>query len=121
MPRMDTTGFQVSRQAGTSAGVHVLKVRGALTSASAPAFQAAVEAVTEARLVIDMTEVPHVDSMAIGGLVRAYVACQKTKKRLAFVGMNHRVKNVLALTGVEELFDAYATVGEAEAAITQAN
>jgi anti-sigma B factor antagonist len=118
MPRMDTTGFQISGRAGERAGVHVLSVRGALTSASAPAFQAAVAGVSEPRLIIDMAEVPHVDSMAIGGLVRAYVSCQKSGRRLALAGLNHRVKNVLVLTGVEELFEAYPTVSEAEAGIS---
>ena len=54
---------------------------------------------------------------SIGGLVRAYVHCQKSGRRLAFVGVTPRVSNVLRLTGVEPLFDSYATLGEAESAV----
>lgn len=117
MRGMNNPPFRVTGQAGSRDGLHILHVSGALTSATAAEFHSAVVAVTAPRLVIDMSEVSHIDSMAIGGLVRAYVACQKSGRKLALAGLNHRVKNVLNLTGVEPLFDTYATIGEAEAAL----
>ena len=38
---------------------------------------------------------------------------------MALVGLNHRIQNVLHLTGVGPLFDTYATVAEAEAGLSQ--
>ena len=55
--------------------------------------------------------------MAIGALVRAYVFCNKSGRKLMLVGMNHRVRNVLHLTGVDSLFDTYASIAEAESAL----
>ncbi len=55
--------------------------------------------------------------MAVGALVRAFVSCNKAGRRLALVGLNHRVKNVLQLTGIDPLFEIYPTVREAEEAI----
>ena len=69
------------------------------------------------RLIVDLTEVPMMDSVAIGALVRAFVTCHKSGRKLALVGMNHRVDNVLRLTGIAPLFDTYATVAEAEQAL----
>ena len=114
---MEPASFGITARAGTSAEVRVLMMYGALTNDSLPAFQKAVAEVTEPRLIIDMAAVPHVDSIAIGGLVRAYVFCQKAGRRLALAGLNHRVKNVLALTGVEVLFETYPSVILAEQAI----
>jgi anti-anti-sigma regulatory factor len=36
---------------------------------------------------------------------------------LALVGLNHRVHNVLHLTGIAPLFDTYDSVSEAEAGL----
>jgi hypothetical protein len=34
------------------------------------------------------------------------------------VGLNHRVRNVLQITGVDPLFDIYAAVADAEASLS---
>jgi anti-sigma B factor antagonist len=108
--------LQVAGRAGSSPNVHVLTLKGAITSTSAPVFQEAVRAVTAPRLILDLTEVPSLDSMAIGALVRAFVSCNKSGRKLLLVGLSHRVKNILQITGVDPLFDTYATVSEAESA-----
>ena len=51
------------------------------------------------RLIIDLTDTPSLDSMAVGTLVRAYVSCQKAGRKLVLVGLNYRVKNILQITG----------------------
>lgn len=56
--------------------------------------------------------------MAVGALVRAYVSCSKSGRKLAFVGLNHRVRNVLQIVGVDPLFDTYPTISEAESALS---
>ena len=118
MPRMSTGSFQIAGRAGTSAGVHILSVKGAITHATSAALQEAVNAATAKNLIIDLTEVPSVDSMAVGALVRVYVSCAKGGRKLAFVGLNYRVRNVLQIVGVDSLFDAYATIPEAESALS---
>lgn len=117
MRAMTNEPFQVLGKSGAHAGVQVLTARGPITFASSSTLVDAVLAVTEARLVIDLSDVPSVDSMAVGALVRTYVHCQKSGRRLAFVGLGPRIKSVLHLTGVEPLFDTYGTVAEAEAAM----
>lgn len=111
--------FQVNGKQGARSGVHILTAKGPTTFASSAALVEAVLAVTAPRLIIDLTDVPSVDSMAVGALVRSYVHCQKSGRRLAFVGMGPRISNVLRLTGVDPLFETYATVSEAEAALAR--
>ena len=109
--------FRVVRQPSTKADQTILTLKGAMTSASAAAFVEAIAAVASPQLILDMTEVPFVDSMAVGSLVRAFVSCHKSGRKLALVGLGHRVQNVMHLTGIGPLFDVYATVPEAEAAL----
>jgi anti-sigma B factor antagonist len=118
MPRMPGESFQVAGRAGTNAGVHILSVKGAITHSTSPALQQAVGGVAAPSLIIDLSEVPSLDSMAIGALVRVFVSCNKSGRKLAFVGMNHRVRNVLQITGVDPLFDTYLTIPEAESALS---
>jgi len=117
MAPMSGNAFQVSGRGGASGRVHILQVTGAITHASAAAFQEAVRAVESPGVVLDLSGVPSVDSMAVGALVRAFVFCNKAGRKFALVGVNHRVSNVLRLTGVDSLFDTYATVAVAEAAL----
>jgi len=118
MPAMPYEPFRVIPQRGAVEGLQILFAKGPITHESSPTLVEAVLAVNDRRLIIDLSEVPSLDSVAIGGLIRAYVHCQKSGRRLAFVGMTPRVTNVLRLTGVEPLFDSYATIGEAESAVS---
>jgi len=108
--------LQVASRDGSNPNVHIVSLKGSITHASSPAFQDAISTSHKPRLIIDLSEVPSVDSMAIGALVRAYVSCQKTGRKLALVGLNHRIRNILQITGVDPLFDVYPTISDAEAA-----
>jgi anti-sigma B factor antagonist len=119
MRAMPNEPFRVVQQASKHEGQSILLLKGAFTSASSGAFNEAVAATDSPRVIVDMTDVPLVDSMAVGSLVRAFVSCHKSGRKLALVGLNHRVHNVLHLTGVAPLFDTYATMAEAEASPSQ--
>jgi len=109
--------FQVTGRAGANGSVHVVSVRGCITHSTSSAFHEAVQAVTTPRLILDLSEVPTFDSMAIGALVRVYVSCNKCGRKLALVGLNRQLQNVLRITGVEALFESYPSIAEAESAL----
>jgi len=115
---MPADSFQVTGRAGASASSHILAVRGAITTLTAPAFVEAALAASEPVLIIDLSDAPSVDSMAVGALVRVFVSRNKSGRKLALVGLNHRVINVLKITGVDLLFDSYPAVLEAESALS---
>ena len=114
MRGMSSESFRVVSQLSSSAGLQILVLKGAFTSGASAIFVDAVAAADAPRLILDLTEVPMVDSMAVGALVRAFVSCHKSGRKLALVGLNHRVHNVLHLTGIAPLFDTYDSVSAAE-------
>ena len=114
---MPAQPFEVSHRTGSLATVQIITVKGAITFATSPAFQDAIAVATAPRLIIDLTDVPSVDSMAIGTLVRAFVSCHKTGRKLVLVGLNFRVKNILQITGVDPLFEIYQSISEAQGAL----
>ena len=111
---MEDRGLQVMARTGSREGLHILSLQGTLTAGSMPSLHEAIAKADCRGLIIDMSGVTHVDSSAIGGLVRTYVSCQKGGRKLALAGTNRRIINVLSITGVEPLFEIYATVDEAE-------
>lgn len=117
MRRMSPETFHTVSRVGGTDRVEIVEVRGTLTSSTSSEFQEAVKKASGAHLILDLTSVPSVDSMAVGALVRAFVTCNKSGRKLVLVGANHRVRNVLQLTGIDPLFENYATVAEAEEAI----
>jgi anti-sigma B factor antagonist len=115
---MSVDSFHVGSRSGSHSSVHILSVKGAITYSDSSALHDAVNSTAAQWLILDLSEVPSLDSGAIGALVRAFVTCNKSGRKLALAGLNHRVRNVLQLTGVDPLFEVYATVSEAESAFS---
>jgi anti-sigma B factor antagonist len=94
--------------------VQVLAIMGAIRYGAMDSLQEAIQGAKEPALILDMSGVPYMDSTAVGALVRVYVTCQKTGRKLALAGMNGRVANVLHLVGVDILFTTFDSVSQAE-------
>ena len=64
---------------------------------------------TTPRVVLDLAELKHTDSMGLGTLVRLYVHGKSVGCRVELMHLNKQVRNLLGLTG---LWDVFAVVGE---------
>ena len=100
---------------GISNGKHTLKLIGPLTISTLFDFQNLVRA-TAGSMLVDMTQVPYIDSAGIGALVGAYVNRQKDGRSLALAGVTDRVRGTMQVTRVEQFFQFYETVAAAQAA-----
>lgn len=95
----------------------VLCLRGPVTLETVSVFQEAVRATSAPALILDLSEVPFVDSSALGAFVQVYVSCQRSNRRLALVGLTHRVRGLLQISSLDLLFVMFPTVAEAEKAL----
>jgi anti-sigma B factor antagonist len=102
--------LHIEEVSGTAEGRRVLRLSGPVLLSNFFPFQALVRASTAPTLILDLTEVPYIDSAGIGALVGAYVSHQKDKRRLALVGVTGRVRNTMQVTHVEQFFPFYDTV-----------
>lgn len=117
MRRMPAEAFSISQRNGSSSKVQIVAPKGPISFATAPQLREAMDETTASSVIIDLTEVPSIDSVAVGVLVRAFVTCHKANRRLALVGLGHRVHNVLQLTGIDPLFEIFPTLADAERAL----
>ncbi len=99
---------------GTPAGHRVLRLTGPILISNFFEFQALVRGSAEPTLILDLTQVPYIDSAGIGALVGAYVSRQKGGRRLALVGVTKRVRDTMQVTHVEQFFPFYDSVATAQ-------
>lgn len=104
---------------GKLAGQGVLCLRGPLTIENVLPFQNAIRREENAPTVIlDLSEVPYIDSSGLGSLVSAYVSRQKAGRGVALTGVNERVFRLFEVTRTESLFLIFPTIDEAISALT---
>jgi anti-anti-sigma factor len=65
--------------------------------------------------ILDLTEVPYVDSMGLGMIVAHHVRCHHRGIGMVAAGVGARVLQLLKLTRVDRVFPMATTVEEAEA------
>jgi anti-sigma B factor antagonist len=61
------------------------------------------------RIVLDLKELTHIDSMGIGTIVRLYVSAKAAKCNLELVNVGGRVRQIL---GITDLLSVLTVIGE---------
>lgn len=65
-------------------------------------------------LIIDLTEVPYMDSAGLGAILTAYASCQRQQHKFALANVPQRVMVLLQLTRVDTLLPIFDSVAAAE-------
>jgi len=100
--------------AGAKDGQRILRLKGPLVINNLFDFQAKIRADSSRALIIDLTDVPYIDSAAIGALVGAYVTHQKGGRSLSLVGVSQRIHSALQVTRVEPFFRFFDNLQQAQ-------
>jgi anti-sigma B factor antagonist len=66
-------------------------------------------------LIVDMSDVPYIDSAGIGCLVGAHVSRENAGRKLVVAGAGERLVNALKVTRVDQLFTFAPDVEQAKA------
>ena len=115
---MALENMQIVASPGVRDGQKVLQLKGPLNIHTIFEFQNAVRAESSPVLIIDFSGVPFIDSAGLGALVGAHIASQKANRKLALAGMNTQVKALLEMTQVGKFFRTFATLQDAESAVS---
>jgi anti-anti-sigma factor len=116
--------FTIERSRGNTPGTIIFRLSGPFTardmyaSLSPEAFRNTFEAEEEndphALHILDLTDVPYMDSAGLGMIVSHYVRCQGRGVRLVAAGVSPRVLQLLEMTKVDGFFPRAATVEEVD-------
>ena len=107
----------VDVQAGSRPDVTIIKVSGPLTIRNFFEFQDLARSHKSPVTIIDLSEVPYMDSAALGSLLGLHVSCGKDKRKYALVNVSDRLKTMFVVCGVQDVLVVYGTREQAEAAL----
>ena len=93
----------------------VLRLHGPLLLGNFFSFQSMVRNDQSPLLIVDLADVPYIDSAGIGCLVGAHVSRENSGRKLVIAGVSERLLNSLKATQVNQLFTFAATAEDARA------
>ncbi len=106
----------IDRKQGNAADTTIFQLAGPLTLRNMFEFQALLRGEQTPRLtIIDLTQVPYMDSAGMGLVMNQYVHCKTKGLKLIVAGANSRVMDLFDVTKVSTILPLVATVEEAEA------
>src|SRR5579883_2527387 len=106
--------FKIESTAGSKPGVRVLKLTGPFTLSTVFDFQTEVREGSAAVTIIDLNEVPYMDSAALGSILGFHASCLREHRQYGLVGVSDRLKTLFKVAGVEGLLNTYSSVEEAQ-------
>jgi anti-sigma B factor antagonist len=116
--------FAIERNQGRTPGTVIFRLSGPFTArdmhgALSPnelrnTFESEEGDARHALHILDLTEVPYMDSAGLGLIVSHYVRCQGRAVRLVLAGVSPRVVQLLEMTKVDEFFPRVGTVEEGD-------
>jgi anti-anti-sigma factor len=117
---MQEKPLEIERLEDASGGV-VLRLHGPLLLGNFFPLQTMVRADSSNLLILDVADMPYIDSAGIGCLVGAHVSRENSGRKLVIVGASDRLLTSLKVTKVDSLFtfaptveQAYAQAGDAQ-------
>ncbi len=98
---------------GSAAGQRVMHLNGPVVVETLFKFRDAINQETAAKVILDFTQVPYIDSAGLGSMVSAFVRFKDSGRGLALAGMNSKCKALLQMTNLESTFRTFPTLEEA--------
>jgi anti-sigma B factor antagonist len=102
------------KPAKSANGTSVLHLSGPLTLNTLFEFQDIARTQQPGGLIIELSEVPYMDSAGLGAILSAYASCQRHGRKFALASVSERVMSLLRVTKVDSLVPQYETVEAAE-------
>ena len=118
--------FTIERKQGKAPGTVIFRLCGPFTARDmygslTPVdlhnmldFQSAPSEQLQSINILDLTDVPYMDSTGLGMIVRHYVRCQGRGVRMIAAGVSPRVLELLRLTKMDAVLATAATVEDAD-------
>jgi anti-anti-sigma factor len=102
---------------GAKEGTVILTIDGPFTLSNIFQLQTELRTLKPARLIMDLTSVPYMDSAGLGVVMNYFVSAQAGGRKFLLVGVNDRVRALLEMTKVDSVLHMCDSV---EAAQSQA-
>jgi anti-sigma B factor antagonist len=108
---MDPSQFAIEIECAP--GVAVVRCRGRLVAGVRDSFYTEVRQLIPAskRIVLDLTDLTHMDSMGLGTVVRLYVSAKSGGVDLELINIGKRIRQILGVAGLLKAFEMIGDQG----------
>ena len=108
--------FSMTWSDGSLEGERILTLTGPFTLSTVFEFQDAIRTNHPPITIVDLTEVPYMDSAALGSLMGLHVSCQQHGRHYSLIGASDRLRTVFRVSGVHTILVTHNSLAEAETA-----
>jgi anti-anti-sigma factor len=109
--------LQIESVEGSREGVHILKVHGPLVISNFFEFQSMARENKSPLLIIDLAEVPYMDSAALGAILGVHVSSGNRGTKYAVINVAPRIETMFTVSGVRDTLVVFPTLADAEKAL----
>jgi len=106
--------LEIQSAAGTASQATILHLKGPLTLSTLFEFQSKVREPGLKDTIIDLADVPYIDSAGLGSILSHWAHTQRIGAKFAVCGACDRVKVLFQLTKVDSLIPSFGSCAEAE-------
>ena len=103
---------------GNREGVRILHLSGPFVLQGVFEFQSVVRTGDDPVTIVDLMDVPFMDSAALGAVMGLHVSCQRQNRKYAVVGASNRLHTLFEVAGVAKILVTYKSIEEAEEKLT---
>ena len=100
--------------AGTREGTRTLRLSGPFTLEGVCAFQSIADSLSDAFIIIGLTDVPYMDSCALGAIMGLHKRSQSHQRQYVVVGASERLRKMFRAARVDDILVIYSTLKEAQ-------
>jgi anti-anti-sigma factor len=101
----------------SASGAKIFKLTGPLTIQNLYDFQNMVREETAKPIIVDISQVPYMDSAGLGCVVSAFTSCQRNQRAFGITGLTERIRTLFAVTHVDGLLPCFDSLEAAEASV----
>ncbi len=109
--------LQIDCSDGSHPGERIIKLKGPLVITNFFEFQKIAREDKSQVLIVDLAEVPYMDSAALGAIVGIHVTSGNRKTKYALINVAPRIDSMMAISGVRDTLVIFRTLADAEAAL----
>lgn len=103
----------------TPKGARVVKLHGQLTLQTLFDFQAVARKETDKPLILDIADVPYMDSAGLGCVISVFASSQRANRGFAIIGVSDRIRTLFEVTHVDGLLPCFGSLDSAEASVVK--
>ena len=110
--------MEIVRDLGATGTTNILRLKGPLTISTLFALQDSLREIGAVDTVIDVSQVPYIDSAGLGTILSHWAHTQRSGHKFAMTGVSSRIDVLLEITKVNTVLPMFKTAEEADRSFT---